>query len=277
VLHNHKSKVDALRRCPFILMLTQNVISHEPILKEDIMKTFKCLVLIFVLLLGACAQMPKEAVELSATVGRDIAQVYQSHKEIAALLYERIKKDVNKFVDNVYAPYQIKRQLKDDYNDFKSGNEDSLFAVLNYALNHPDDSQAQLNTLEYMEIFLEVVRGDIESFRQEQLSLVIKQEQNLLSAIDRSYNQIHYANSIVTGHLSSIAKVYDAQNQILKEFGIEDLRKDIGETLAETSRKVSEYTDQAKKIDEKTEETEKKIKDWKTKFNNLFNKKENES
>ena len=224
----------------------------------------------------ACAQVPKQSVELSATVGRDIAQVYQSHKEIAILLYERIKKDVNDFVDNVYAPYQIKRQLKDDYDDFKSGEADSLFAVLNYAVNHPDDSQAQLNTLLYMEIFLEVVREDIESFRQEQLSLVIKQEQELLSAIDRSYYQIHYANSIVTGHLSSITKVYDAQDQILKEFGIQGLRKDIGETLADTSRKVSEYTDQAKTIDEKLDETEKKIEDWKTKFHNLFKKEENE-
>jgi hypothetical protein len=180
-------------------------------------------------------------------------------------------------VDNVYAPYQIKKQLKDDYDDFKSGDEDSLFAVLNYAVNHPDDSRAQINTLEYMETFLEVVRGDIESFRQMQLSLVIKQEQKLLSAIDRSYNQIHYANSIVTGHLSSISKVYDAQDQILKEFGIEGLRKDIGETLAETSRKVSEYTDKAEKIDENLDETEKKIKDWETNIHNLFKKEGNES
>jgi len=128
-----------------------------------------------------------------------------------------------------------------------------------------------------MEIFLEVVRGDIESFRQEQLSFVIEQEQKLLSAIDRSYNQIHYANSIVTGHLSSITQVYDAQDQILREFGIEGLRKDVGETLAETSRKVSEYTDQAKKIDENLDETEKKIKNWETNFHSLFKKEENES
>jgi hypothetical protein len=128
-----------------------------------------------------------------------------------------------------------------------------------------------------MEIFLEVVRGDIESFRQEQLSFVIEQEQKLLSAIDRSYNQIHYANSIVTGHLSSITQVYDAQDQILREFGIEGLRQDIGKTLAETSRKVSEYTDQAKKIDENLDETEKKIKNWETNFHSLFKKEENKS
>jgi hypothetical protein len=222
---------------------------------------FRKMLLLSILLLAACvigfsacAQVPKESVELSATVGRDIAQVYQSHKEIAKLLYERIKKDVNRFVDNVYAPYQIKRQLKDDYNDFKSGNQDSLFAVLNKAVDHPDDSQAQLDSLVYMEIFLEVVRGDIESFRREQLSPVIKQEQALLSAIDRSYNQIHYANSIVTGHLASIVKVHDAQEQVLNEFNIEGLREDIGKSLAETSRQISKYTDQAEKIDEKLEE-----------------------
>lgn len=235
------------------------------------------LLALWITTLSGCAQVPKQSVELCATVGRDIAQVYKSHKEIATLLYERIKNDVNKFVDNVYAPYQIKKQLKDDYDDFKSGDEDSLFAALNNAIKHPDDSQAQLNTLEYMEIFLEVVRGDIESFRQEQLAPVIKQEQKLLSAIDRSYNQIHYANSIVTGHLSSIAKVHEAQEQILKEFGIEGLHKDIGKTLAKTSRKVFEYTDRAEKTDGKLEETEKKITDWKTKFHDLFKEEGNDS
>ena len=231
----------------------------------------------YVISFSACAQVPKESVELSATVGRDVAQVYQAHKELAKLLYERIKKDVNRFVDNVYAPYQIKRQLKDDFDDFKSGNADSLFGVLNFAVEHPDDSQAQLNTLTYMDIFLEVVREDIESFRKEQLAPVIKQEQELLSAIDRSYNQIHYANSIVTGHLASIVKVHDAQEQILNEFNIEGLRKDMGKTLAETSRQVSEYTEQAEKLDQKLEETAKRIKDWEIKFHELFKKKENDS
>jgi hypothetical protein len=254
-------------------MITNNI--RQRIYKHLLFSILLLSVCIFTL--SACAQVPKQAVELSATVGRDIAQVYQSHKEIAILLYDRIKKDVNNFVDNIYAPYQIKRQLKDDYDDFKSGSKDTLFAVLNHAVNHPDDSQAQLNTLVYMEIFLEVVRGDIESFRQEQLSFVIEQEQKLLSAIDRSYNQIHYANSIVTGHLSSITQVYDAQDQILREFGIEGLRQDIGKTLAETSRKVSEYTDQAKKIDENLDETEKKIKNWETNFHSLFKKEENKS
>ena len=224
---------------------------------------------------AGCAQVPKEAVELSTTVGKDVAQVYRSHKELAQTLFERMKNDVNKFVDGVYAPYQVKKQLKQDYDDFKSGEKDSLFAKLNFAVSNPEDSNAQMEVVEFMEIFLEVVREDIESFRQETLSPVLEQEKVLLSAIDRSYNQIHYANSIVTGHLASIVKVHDAQEDLLNEFGINGLRKDIGEALADMSEKVSEFTDKGKEIDATLNETEKKIEEWRAKFHGLFDPKTN--
>ena len=217
-----------------------------------------------------CAQVPKESVELSTTVGRDVAKVYQSHKELAIILFDRMKSDVNKFVDDVYAPYQVKKQLKDDYDDFKSGIQDSLFAKLNFAVNNPGNNKAQVEVLEFMGIFLEIVRNDIESFRQDTLSPLLEQEKTLLSAIDRSYNQIHYANSIVTGHLASIVKVHDAQEELLNEFGVEGLRNDIGKSLANLSEKVSEFADEGKEIDVKLDKTEKKIKEWKTKYKELF-------
>ena len=125
-----------------------------------------------------------------------------------------------------------------------------------------------------MQIFIETVREEIESFRKELLDPVLKQEKELISAIDRSYNQIHYANSIVTGHLASIVKVHDAQDEVLKEFGAEGLREEIGTKLANTSRKVSEITDQAEKLDVKMADMEDKIEDWKEKYLKLFTKKD---
>ena len=237
--------------------------------KQNIL--YRSFIILF-FLLSACAQVPKESVELSTTVGRDIAEMHRSHKALAIIIYDRIKKDVNRFVDDVYAPYQIGRLLRADYDDFKSGDPDSLFTVINKAVKQPDDNQAQKNTLPYMQIFLEIVREEIESFRKELLDPVLKQEKELLSAIDRSYNQIHYANSIVTGHLASVVKVHDAQDEVLKEFGAEGLREEIGTKLAETSRKVSEITNQAEKLDVKMADMEDNIKDWKEKFSKLFKK-----
>ena len=51
------------------------------------MKTKCLLVLIAIFLIAACARVPKESVELSATVGRDIAQVYKAHRNLAVVLY----------------------------------------------------------------------------------------------------------------------------------------------------------------------------------------------
>ena len=221
---------------------------------------FKLLAILCLLLYAGCAQVPKQSVELSATVGRDIAQVYKAHRELAVILYGRIKNDVNKFIDQVYAPYQIEKLLQADHDDFKKGDPNALFSALDVAIKQPKNPDAQKTALQAMEVFVQVVRAEIESYREERLAPVLAQEKELLSAIDRSYNQIHYANSIVTGHLASIVKVHDAQEDLLNEFGIEGLRKDIGQKLSTTSNSIAEFVKKAKRVDGTIEEMEEKIK-----------------
>jgi hypothetical protein len=170
-----------------------------------------------------------------------------------------MKADINKFVDEVYAPYQINALLKADQQDFKAGDPNSLFYSLDSALKNPTDLKAQNDALVSMEIFLQVTREEIESYRAERMAPILVQEKEMLGAIDRSYNQIHYANSIVTGHLASIVKVYDAQEKILNEFGVEGLRSEAGQKLADASTKVAELLENARKIDTKAEGVSDKI------------------
>ncbi|NIO29513.1 MAG: hypothetical protein GTO29_13280 [Candidatus Latescibacteria bacterium] len=216
--------------------------------------------ILLVFLFAACAQVPKQSVELSATVGRDITEMYRAHRELAGILFDRMKKDVNEFVDDVYAPYQISKLLEEDYEDFQSGDGASLFAALDAAIKQPDNSIVQREAVDFMDAFVELVREEVESYRTERLKPVIEQEQEVLSSIDRSYFQIHYANSIVTGHLSSIVKVHDAQESILNEFGLQGVRKEIGEKLASTSNEIARFVEEAKKVKWKTEEMHEKIK-----------------
>lgn len=210
---------------------------------------------VFDLIFGAgCAQVPKESVELSTTVGRDIAQVYRMHRELALILYERIKDDVNRFVDDVYAPYQIEKLLQADHEDFKNGDPESLFSALDTAIEGPNNPEAQKTALLAMDIFIQVVRAEVEAYRRERLAPILAQEKEVLSAIDRSYNQIHYANSIVTGHLASIVKVHDAQEELLNEFGIEGLREEIGQKLSATSSSIAAFAGKAKRLEGTVEE-----------------------
>ena len=109
---------------------------------------FKLLPILCILLYAGCAQVPKQSVELSATVGRDIAQVYKAHRELAVILYGRIKDDVNKFVDQVYAPYQIEKLLQADHDDFKKGDPNALFSALDVPIKQPKNPDVQKTALQ---------------------------------------------------------------------------------------------------------------------------------
>ncbi|MCC4820710.1 hypothetical protein LMH81_29770, partial [Vibrio lentus] len=74
------------------------------------------------------------------------------------------------------------------------------------------------------------------------------QERDLLASTNRSYLAIHQANSIVTGHLSSIAKVHETQNELLSEIGIEtDVNNFIATKLAIASDEIAELTNKSQK------------------------------
>lgn len=135
------------------------------------MSVKRTVVIAMVFILLGCAQVPKESVELSATVGRDIAEVYRAHRELAVLFYKLIKGDINEFVDEVYGPYQINKLLLGEQKDFQEGKE-SLFFALNNAVNKPDNSSAQKDALDSMDVFVQVMRADIESYRMELLNPV---------------------------------------------------------------------------------------------------------
>jgi len=62
---------------------------------------------------AGCAEVPKESVQLSVTLGRDLKRGSQAHRELAVKYFARIKEDINDFVDNTYRPYMIKTSMRD--------------------------------------------------------------------------------------------------------------------------------------------------------------------
>jgi len=217
----------------------------------------RCIACLLVLVLVAsCAQVPREAVELSSTVGRDISTVYQAHRDLARLLFSRMRRDVNRFVDEVYAPYQIRyvmnRQRELATSDRAEDRRKSLLLAIDEAFKPGASSERQDEVLKGMEIFVARIRADIESLRSQLIDTLDIQEEEVLGSIDRAYQQIHYANSIVTGHLASIVKVHDAQADLLQSIGVDrDLRKVVGEGLAGASDRIADAVDKAESADDK--------------------------
>jgi hypothetical protein len=209
----------------------------------------------------SCASVPKESVELSTTIGRDLAVVHESHRETAKIVFSRMRNDINRFIDDVYAPYQINRVMsrqKDlstssDPNDRKK----SLLLGINAAFSGDASLKLQNAVLKGMGSMVFKLRKDIESMRNQLLDPVNLQEKELLASIDRSYQQLHYANSIVTGHLSSVVKVHNTQADLLESIGVErDLRSYVGEHLSNVSNNISKLVEKAEKADNKLDKAE---------------------
>jgi len=226
------------------------------------------------LMFVGCAQIPKESVELSTTVGKDISELQLAHINLANILFKRMKQDINSFVDDVYAPYLISEQLQAEELAYRNGQE-SLFGTLDNAAKHPDNAANQTEAVEYMEDIVLIVHEEIESFRKERLKPVLEQEKTALNNINQSYLRAHYANSIITGHLASVIKVHDAQEDVLDKVGLkelEGLREKVGSKLADTSDAVRDFVKKAKKASDSIQKTKSKMDELAGKLDSITSK-----
>jgi hypothetical protein len=228
------------------------------------------LVVALALSMVACAIVPKETVELSTTVGRDIATARESHRALAYTLFGRMKQDVNRFVDDIYAPYQIQFVLAQQKKRQAGGNENNLFSVMESAMQQPRDAQAQKDVLLVMQAVVEAVHEDVEKYRQLRMSPVLSQEQEVITAIERIYDQMERGNAVVTAHLASVVKVHQAQDEILAEADLAGLRERIGVTLSGASADLAAFVNGAQKVEGSIDEASAKVDEMTRKLDSLL-------
>jgi hypothetical protein len=233
------------------------------------MKRMIVLLLVAGLLLTACAQIPMESVELSATIGRDLATMHDAHRALAGLLFARMRQDINRYVDEVYAPFQIKNAI-DRQSELAESSDPaersiSLILAIDAAFEADAPPELRKKVSEGMEAMVDSIRKDVEEKRKELLDPLDAQESEAVGKIDAAYQQVLYANSIVTGHLSSAVKVHKTQTELLHMVGIErELSKEVSDNLARVSGKISNLVDAAEEADanlEMIEEGVRKLKE----------------
>ncbi len=203
---------------------------------------------------AGCASTPKQAVELSVTVGRDIEAVRAAHVALASKYFDRMEADVNAFIDAKYRSYSIERNMKD-------------FHLIEKIT---DRSKAGgLDALDVMQVFVEKIAGDIEAYRGQMLGPIRAQRQKVMTSLEDAYRQIRDGNSIVTGHLASIVKVQDAQDEVLAKLNLSGLREKTVDATAAASDQLAELTRKAEFGRGKLEEFEKTIERLKKATDNL--------
>ncbi|RXQ95720.1 hypothetical protein EO244_07610 [Ancylomarina salipaludis] len=227
--------------------------------------------IVFIILLAGCASVPKETVLLSQTIGNDLQVLQQSHRNLAELYFNKIKTDINTFVDDVYAPFVIHYVLNKELQSFKKG-EPSLYGTLELA-GQKEGKQESENAVNEMANFQNSARKQIEKKRAELLNPILIQETELLKAINKSYLQVNNANTSVTIYLQSLRKLKEEQGQALSIVGLAGADTLVGNSLANFSEQVEEVLKRGKEIDVKSDDAYQKLQELTNKIKSLTSKK----
>jgi hypothetical protein len=193
-------------------------------------------------LVQGCATVPKEAVDLSATVGRDLEAVHRAHVALLNGYFDRMEGDINAFVDSQYRPYCIERNMED------------------FGLIQKLKAQVPgVDPLDVMEVFVEEVVADIEDFRTTLLDPVRAQRSDVHGAIEEAYRRMQDAQAVVTGHLASVRRVHDLHDEMLAKADMEGLRDTFVNTTVKASESIAKLTERTRFTSGKLDDFRKKL------------------
>ena len=200
------------------------------------------------LLLAGCADVPQEAVTLSVTIGKDLEEVRRSHRELAIRYFERSRVDVNRFIDNVYRPTFVQKALTEATYEYEPDKPELKFLpILQREISRLNDGEKGADPLFYMRVVVNEAVRTIEQTRLELLKPIQAREKQVLRAIDDAYSKVMNAHAIATGHLASVRRVQQAQEELLADVGLKDIRRKFIDRAADISDRASDILAKTRK------------------------------
>ncbi len=233
------------------------------------MKTGILPVIIVSIILASCVSVPKETVTLSRVLGNDLVAMHNSHRQLTSLYFERIKDDINQFVDDVYSPFVIHYVLNVEMERYKAG-EASLFSTIENAARIEGIAESE-ETLNTMLEFQKAATMQTQALRQELLAPVTAQERQVIEAVNMSYDQAIRANLTITGYLESVRKVKESQQEALAVVGLQGTDSLITGRLLRVSELVNAAVKKGKEIDVKSDEAILRIEEISNQIKNITN------
>jgi hypothetical protein len=198
---------------------------------------------VIVMIIGylGCARVPKEVVELSYTVGKDINAVHVSYRQLIKNYFDNLRKQAEDFVDNQWAPAMLKRAIEK--------------TELAKKIQEFEPKQV----LDYLQAWTAAAIKRIQGKKDELLTPINEDERKLLAEVDDAFAKLTFANAVITQHLNSIRKVKELQDDVLSALGLKDLRDKIDNGMADASKKMQGMIDEIKKREDLLDTAKKDI------------------
>ncbi|ARV05239.1 hypothetical protein BTO04_00375 [Polaribacter sp. SA4-10] len=224
-----------------------------------------------VFLLNSCVSVPKETVQLSKLIGKDLIVLQRSHKTMVELFYKEIINNIDGFIEDVYAPFIIHYVLKGELDSFNN-QRPSIFGAIEDAGKIGGKAETE-KAFNEMTDFLKAANTQIKKKTNELLDPIQKQKDSVIRNINTSYENTRRANSSVTNYLQSILNLKESQKEVLSIVGLQGKDEELNNTLLKVSEFTKSLLTEGRKIDIKSDDAFDKMKTISDKIKSITNKK----
>ncbi len=157
--------------------------------------------LFLTVLIGGCASMPEESVQLSAEIGTRIVESREAHLALIRQYMAEKRARVNDFIAREWIPEYAKQVFQ----------QESVIEEWNRIAGTSDSSER----LEFIIGLSERLQQRINDRRERLLAPIDKLERLMLQRINNHYDELIAANATLTTFLDSAVKLKERQQRVL--------------------------------------------------------------
>tara|TARA_R110001583_G_scaffold1612_4_gene12707 strand:+ start:5135 stop:5764 length:630 start_codon:yes stop_codon:yes gene_type:complete len=201
---------------------------------------------------GCSATVPKEVVELSYKMEKDMVEVQSTYISLVKQHIGLLKLQRENYLKNEWIPLYVKSWIDDgqligmaDGSVEYDEEADEFKSVTTPTPNR----QAQLNGVV---LWAEAAVSVIDEKRLSLIKPLELAEVELIDSINQSFSLLLRGNKTITAHLNSIREVQDVQNDLLSKVELGGLRDKLNTQLSQLSDDATNGLEKIRKIDQKT-------------------------
>ena len=225
--------------------ICQSIFEKIIIFGSDIMtkKKFKFIPInafLLIIVLGGCATIPQETIELSYVMEENIAALKTSYIAMVNTHFDLLEQIRIDYLEKEWLPkFCIKEWINvGRLTDIATGKV--IWSEELRSFIQPEKGKETEGLLTSMTFWTTALIEQIEEKRKELISPLEDQRKELLFIIEEGFDRLLRGNMAITAHLNSIRKIEEFQNKTFEALKFGDLQKEIDKRLHDISR----YTDQ---------------------------------
>jgi len=222
-------------------------------------KAINIVLLIATFILTGCISLPKETVELSEVTGQQISELHKSHLRFVELYYEKLRDDINNFIDQRWAPLFLSKAVNNE--EFRT-DLDASYITSNIkandisitwkgtALKEPQksvvlegvekavtDEKSKLGQI--LLGWSEEAQSQIIKKRKELLKPINEQEKLVVNEINSAFLDLQRSHAAIKGYLASAVDLKETNDQVLQKLGALEKVENVMNTVTDVNDKLN--------------------------------------